>query len=179
MKILYLHGFGGHYSPRKKKVQALSQLGEVSGYDIDWTKPAEDLIDEGENHLDDLVDLVVGISMGGWLAATLANIYEIPFVAINPMIDPQGSSLLKTLLPAEIIDGYSDFPKDGAGLILLDEGDKSINSFTTFDTMQEYYDCRLFPEGSHRFEHIEESIPCIQSFVDLTEFTWGRDNDND
>jgi len=173
MKILYLHGFGGHYSPQKKKVQELSQLGEVSGYSIDWTRPSETILKEAKKHIGG-VDLVVGISMGGWLAATLGDRNEIPFVAMNPMIDPKNSYLLKSLLEPEIIDGYSDFPKNEAGLILLDQGDRVINSYVTYDKMHEYYDCRLFTGGSHRFEHIKESISIIRSFVDFTELAWGR-----
>lgn len=89
LKIYYLHGFASRFDTTSEKLKTLAELGPVYGHDIDYTQGSEDVIEES---LDKLMrvnpDLLVGTSMGGWLAGILGAENGIPFVAINPVTDP-------------------------------------------------------------------------------------------
>jgi len=72
LNILYLHGFGSSFDPHKAKVAKLTELGTVTGPDIDYTKTYSDIKEVIENFISNIpksIDLIVGTSMGGWLAS--------------------------------------------------------------------------------------------------------------
>lgn len=68
-KTYYLHGFTSRFDITIDKIKTLARPGPVYGHDIDYTQGWEDVIEES---LDKLMqvnpDLLVGTSMGGWLA---------------------------------------------------------------------------------------------------------------
>ena len=53
----------------------------------------------------------------------------------------------------------------GFGLVFLDEGDELIDSFVSRKYLEEYYKVITYTGGTHRFEHIPESISIIEEFV--------------
>lgn len=177
-KIYYLHGFASQFDATSEKLQSLAKLGLVQGHNIDYTELAEDVV---ENSLDKLMqvnpDLLVGTSMGGWLASILGGETGIPFVAINPVIDPS-ESLKKHVgqgldhqgepyeMASSVVESYYPFSQYGSGLVLLDEGDEVINWRETSRALEGYYLVHSFHGGSHRFEHMEESLPLIQEHCD-------------
>ena len=118
-------------------------------------------------------DLLVGTSMGGWLAGILGAETGIPFVAINPVIDPretlkswlgkgvdhQGNAY--ELSPDSLVS-YYPFTQCGSGLILLDQGDELIPWQETFRALDGCFPVHSFAGGSHRFEHMDESLVWIR-----------------
>lgn len=89
MKIFYCHGFASQFDPNSSKLKILSRLGSIEGQNIDYTNPAEEVVQfcvDAVIKAD--IDLLVGTSMGGWLASIVGARIGIPFVAINPAIDP-------------------------------------------------------------------------------------------
>lgn len=175
--LYYLHGFASHFDITSPKIHTLAKLGSVRGHNIDYTLPAEDVI---EDSLDKLMqvnpDAIVGTSMGGWLAAILAVEAGIPFVALNPVIDPsktlkhyigkgkdyQGSPY--ELTPA-VVGSYYPITENGQGLILVDQGDEVIDWRDTNEALDGYYPVQSFPCGSHRFEHMEEALKLVRAFI--------------
>jgi len=175
--LYYLHGFASHFDITSSKIHTLAKLGSVRGHNIDYTLPAEDVI---EDSLDKLMqvnpDTIVGTSMGGWLAAILAVEAGIPFVAHNPVIDPsktlkhyigkgqdyQGSPY--ELTPA-VVDSYYPIMENGQGLILVDQGDEVIDWRETHEALDGYYPVQSFPGGSHRFEHMEDALFLIHEHI--------------
>jgi len=185
MNIYYCHGFASRFDRGKSKVQTLATLGPVSGCNIDYTCRADEVVKLAieEGHFTN-IDLIVGTSMGGWLAATLGSRLGIPFVAINPSIDPsqtlrkyigsgvdfQGQPYTQT---ESIVASYYPIAKNGYGLILLDEGDEVIDSLETQKVLDGHYDVKLFSGGNHRFEHMKEALPLIEAFHDQAGIVYG------
>ncbi|SDT96814.1 YqiA/YcfP family alpha/beta fold hydrolase [Halopseudomonas salegens] len=178
MNIHYLHGFASAFDPDSAKLQTLGKLGPVSGQAIDYTLPTGQLIDNAlEQGPWDRVELIAGTSMGGWLAAVLGTRLGIPFVAINPSVQPQ-RTLGKYIGPgvdfqnqpyeltAAAVDSYFNLPTGGQGLILLDEGDEVIDAQATRAALQDHYPVICFPGGNHRFAHMEAALPKIQAFLE-------------
>lgn len=175
MNILYIHGFGSAFDPESDKVQALKSLGPVYGVNLDYTQSFDlnrqlvaDAIQEFQ------IDLLVGTSMGGYLASHCAA--GLPVVAINPVIDP-AQSLQRHLgehvdhagRPFRLeLDQIQYLPKfstaTGAGLILLDQGDKIIDPEATMAALRDYYQVEMWPGGHHRFAHIEQALGKISDF---------------
>jgi predicted esterase YcpF (UPF0227 family) len=174
MNILYIHGFGSAFDPESEKVKALGTLGTVYGVNLDYTMPFEvtkELVADAIQHHQ--IDLIVGTSMGGYTASQCAA--GIPFVAINPAIDP-ATSLQKYLgwhtdysgnkfcLTPQIIQDLPKFNTVGAGLILLDLADEVIDANITQAELQSHYKVVAWAGGHHRFAHIAEALPIISDF---------------
>lgn len=115
--------------------------------------------------------------MGGGLASILGSEIGIPFVAINPVIDPS-RSLKKHVgqgldhqgepyeLTSAVVSSYYPFARNGSGLILLDEGDEVIDWQDTHRKLEGYFPVHVFPGGSHRFEHMDASLPLIREHLE-------------
>ena len=176
LSIVYLHGFASKFDYDSVKVKGLMQIGNVSGFNIDYTQHQSDILELAINEIHNKeFDLIVGSSMGGWLASQVANSLNLPFVAINPAISP--SNLLKPYigthedyygmnftLTEPVVTSFSDFSTEGDGLILLDEKDELIDSLKTKHILEPYFQVKMFSGGDHRFQHIEESLDIINSF---------------
>ncbi len=191
MNILYVHGFASRFDSSSQKVQALKTIGEVSGVNIDYSMP----VNEIESHLykailDNDIDLLVGTSMGGYYSALLGAKCGIPFIAINPATEPR-TSLARHLgagttfdgadyfLTEVVVSGYEPIVNDSGacGLILLDEGDEILDSAHTHDLLKSSYCVKVFKDGCHRFSHINESLEDIRMFYNRAELVYGLDND--
>ena len=177
MRILYCHGFASSFDPSTEKVTKLSALGQVRGFDIDYTQPAYQLIEHARALFDPAqVDVIVGTSMGGWLAAALGSRLALPFVAINPSIMP-AQTLRKYIgtgmdyqqrpytLTEAVVDTYPPIARKGRGLILLDEDDEVIDAQVTYNALSAHYPVHCFPGGHHRFAHMTEALPLIVDFL--------------
>lgn len=186
MKIMYVHGFGSLFDPESEKIQTLSKLGEVNGISVDWSKPETALLDLMEFAQSYEPDLVVGTSMGGWGASYVAPTVAAPFVAINPAIDP-ANTLRKYLgegidhigrrytLVEEDIATLPTLNEKGCAMILLDMADQVIDPNVTLNKYSKVYDVRTFEGGSHRFEHMQESLELIELLLHYSEITYGAD----
>jgi predicted esterase YcpF (UPF0227 family) len=172
MNILYLHGYASEFNPESDKVRALGALGTVTGINLDYTRPFDQVLSSVRLAVQsDQIDLVVGTSMGGFTASHAG----VPFVAINPAIQPR-VSLLKYLgdfagyngqnwhLTADVVAQLPDFNTQGSGLILLDQADELLDSEATRAALCGYYPVLMFPGGNHRFSHMPESVNSIRFF---------------
>ena len=176
-KIYSLHGFASRFDINSDKLKTLARVGPVYGHDIDYTQGSEDVIEES---LDKLMqvnpDLLVGTSMGGWLAGILGAEAGIPFVAINPVTEPahalkswigpgvdhQGQAYQLT---DEVVSSYYPFTHYGSGLVLLDQGDELLPWNDTVRELGGYFSVHSFEGGSHRFEHMEEALELVREHV--------------
>jgi len=191
MNILYVHGFKSQFKEQSDKVRALNKIGKVYGVTLDYTNTFCEI--KSVLHkvvLEKSIDLIVGTSLGGFYSAILGASAGIPFVAINPAIDPI-MTLNKYIgdgvtfsgeaytLKEEIILDYPDFPLDGCGFILLDLGDDLINAKQTRTALEKAYRMKVFNGGSHRFMHINESLDEIKGFFETSSFVYGFGADDD
>jgi predicted esterase YcpF (UPF0227 family) len=185
VKILYLHGFGSAFDPSSEKIIELSKIGLVEGINIDYSLSFPVIKQEvSKKVLEFQPDIVVGTSMGGWLASHIGSSFGIPFVAINPVISPC-QSLEKYLgthkdhtgktytLTYDCINTYKEFSLKGCGLILLDSGDEVIPYQHTLEFLEGCYEHVVFEGGSHRFDHMTESLQFIKDHYELSGVVYG------
>lgn len=177
INIFYLNGWGSCFDTESPKIQCLDKIGTVSGNDIDYTKPESEIISEIAPILKLIgAHVIIGTSMGGYLASKLSEYCNIPFVAINPAIEPR-KTLQKYIghgktyqgddyyLSKAVVDSYSTFLTKAEGLILLDEGDEFIDANYTKSVLGDTYFMQMFKGGNHRFEHMQESLALIKLYM--------------
>jgi predicted esterase YcpF (UPF0227 family) len=195
MNILYIHGWGSSYDPDSDKVEALRKLGDVYGVNLDYTEGYEAVLARAVGHvvMHD-IHLVVGTSMGGYMASHVGKMMKIPYVACNPALRP-APQLRKYLGDGETYDGrpyhFTDearrsypvfagiklkerfqaiFGGNGiTGLILLDRGDEVIDANETLTYTRCINPTFMFEGGSHRFEHMQEAVRYIEQLTPLKE----------
>ena len=176
MRVVYVHGYGSQFDPESPKINALAELGPVTGPRLDYIKDtAERNITAAMSHCVDVyapADLVVGTSLGGWIAAEVGYRLGIPFVACNPAIAPY-RSLVRYDLPAHIVHSYTDMNLKGAGLVLVDKGDTVLDPYRAVSYAQGDLMVVQFEGGSHRFEHMKESVGYIDRFYHTVETSLG------
>jgi hypothetical protein len=187
MKILYIHGFASKFDVANEKVVGLKSLGEVVGITVDYTRPWIDVFNLlASTAMHERVDLIVGTSLGGYWAAEIGEHFGIPFVALNPSIEPsvtlkryEGKNVSYTgdeyELSSSVIDSYAnrDFAVSGSGLVILDAADEVLDSDRTKRLLEPHYAVSVFDGGSHRFEHINESLELIEKHVLNSELVYG------
>lgn len=185
MKILYIHGFGSRYDPEHEKIKTLETLGEVVGVDIDYTKGFLSVLQTVMDFVtDNDVDVIIGTSMGGYMAATVGSNTGLPFVALNPAIVP--SETLKKwagthtdftgrefYLTDATIANYPDIATTGAGLVIVETADEVLSAAETESMLSPFFHVERFKGGSHRFEHMEQAVPIIKSFLETTAANYG------
>jgi predicted esterase YcpF (UPF0227 family) len=153
-------------------------LGNVTGNDYDYSQPFNTVLDSMISATRQRQpDLIVGTSLGGFYAAAVAVTLNIPFVAINPSIDPRhtlvryeghgtawtGASYHLTRAVIEDYPAYRLSAKHG--LVLLDRGDDVCNAMETEQFLGPHYSIIAYEGGNHRFAHMEESLDAIRQFV--------------
>jgi predicted esterase YcpF (UPF0227 family) len=165
----------------------LQQLGNVFGVDVNYTLDYKIVCEKIKSAVrDNAVDLIVGTSMGGYMAAQIGSKLGIPFVAINPAITPAKTLLCwegnhigydgaPFTLTVPVINTYPDITTDGCGLVLLDRGDEVISANLTANILRDHFKTMIFVGGNHRFAHMTESISVIKEHYAHAQITYGLD----
>tara|TARA_R100000900_G_scaffold66106_1_gene52887 strand:+ start:183443 stop:184015 length:573 start_codon:yes stop_codon:yes gene_type:complete len=178
IRIMYLHGYGSRFDPQSDKMQVLSQLGKVFGPDLDYGQGPDTVLAVAMDFARrEEPDLVIGTSMGGWLASHVGAALGIPFVALNPAIQPAQTlrkyightvnySGFDATIDADAVAAYPDFQKDSfSGLVLCEEGDEVLGAGETMVFLEGHHDVRLLPGGSHRFSCLSSQLDSIRNHV--------------
>ena len=185
MNILYLHGFGSVFDSQGDKCLSLSKIGKVYGIDIDYTISRKVIIENiTAQILENEIDIIMGTSLGGYFANIVGVQLGIPFVMINPVTDPLASLKYylgdgidylgrKYTLDESVISEYLPAFTDPCGLLLLDEGDTVIDVNKTVEYFDGAYETKMFLEGTHRFEHMSESLNIIEEFYNTNVCIFG------
>lgn len=180
MNILYIHGWGSRFDPTSDKILLLSEIGNVTGVDVDYTQPISEIQETIYNAMiADDIDLLVGTSMGGYMANLMGTTWSVPYVMINPATDPAislqeyiGSGIdyydrhytlnIKTLTSFYKMSDRSKVP----GLLLLDMDDDVCDAVETNQMFKNSEHVKTFTwtNGSHRFDHMPESLSLIEDF---------------
>lgn len=174
MKILYIHGFGSKFDPNHVKIQALETLGKVIGINVDYCKGFKSVFKDVIHKVTtEKVSLIVGTSMGGYMAALVGSTASVPFVALNPATSPSNDLLQwegiftdyngeSHYLSESIISNYPDIVTEGWGLIIVESGDEVISANDTINKLSDYFQVEKFSGGEHQFTHIDKAIPLIE-----------------
>ena len=184
IQIMYIHGFGSKMNYASPKTEALSEMGNVVGMDYDFTASAESQLERlSEYAINQKVDLIVGCSLGGWYAAALGESLGVPFVMMNPCVDPK-EYLRKYIgdhidfhnneftMTAEACDSYGPLSTKGFGLVLVDKGDDVI-PYTAIDSVEHDFTVKEFEGGDHRFAHTKEALKDIARHYVKAELCYG------
>ena len=182
--IIYLHGFNSSANINSDKVKLLSTIDDVyvakydsfASYDITLKKLCAD-VDTFKNKT------FIGTSLGAFYASALGKSYSAPAVCINPCLDPALTlKVLCNIKMVNFIDGVTSYLTPSVcesytnhsitsnsqflikQLLLLDLGDELLNSIQTKETLKSW-ESVCFQGGSHRFDHMRESIPTIQKYI--------------
>jgi len=189
MKILYVHAFGGHYDPEHPKIQSLETLGKVVGIDLEYCQGFSTVQEKLKQAVfSEHPDLLIGTGMGGHVASHVGAACGIPFVALNPMINPSQDlscwvGNISTpdgrdhYLTESACETYPEFALDGYGLVFVESGDAVVNATHTVQSLNEHYTVEKFSGGNHGFVHIDQALPMIKEFYNQAEDSYGVDNE--
>ncbi|GHB28779.1 YqiA/YcfP family alpha/beta fold hydrolase [Salinicola rhizosphaerae] len=189
--VLYLHGFNSaSASPKAQLVKSTCQaLAERYGRRLDCLTPdlphqpaaalavAEHALGE-LRQIEPSETLIVGSSMGGFLATCLAEKYGLPAVLINPAVKParfvadyQGQTLVNGYTGETFTVGHSHFDELTAMewqhivhpqryLLLLGSADETLDCR---DALHAYAGCRtlIHPGGDHAFDVLPAYLPAL------------------
>ncbi len=130
--------------------------------------------------------VLMGSSMGGYYAQFLGQKYRLPYIMINPALNPQpifrlnlGASSNPNTGEKFIIDeayiqqlesyDVTRLDKSIPTLLLLDEDDEVIDVATALIKYQDKNDLKtevhVFKGGDHAFQHLIEAWPIIKIFI--------------
>ena len=188
MIIAYLHGYNSYFK-ENEKVKALKILGRVVGLDIDYNVDSDVVIDKVcDWAIKENVDLIVGCSMGGWLASHVGASIGVPAVMLNPAISPS-SSLKKYIdvpegevdyggypmksIDRSVVEAYPAISKKAWGLVLLEKGDDIFNYKNSESILSKYYKVIVSNGGSHRYESLEDRLEDIEYLVEMAGLNYG------
>jgi len=186
MKVIYLHGFAS--SGNSSKSDWLRQ--QFAGSGIDFISP--DLPNKPRDaalFLDDYLAgfasepvCLIGTSLGGFFSAFYAGRHQWPAVLINPLADMQdligsamgenvnyatGESFIVDRADADQLIRMSESMQfsEAPALLLLDKGDELLDYNKTLARFGEHAIVHMFEGGSHRFDHLPESMPEILTLL--------------
>lgn len=184
MTFIYFHGFNSKPNPSSEKIKHLEELGEVRFISYNTFDTFANINEHITSKLIPMLEelgsenvTLVGTSLGGYWAGIMSSVQGVPAILINPSINPSESMKRyvgiemsnyqtneKNTLEAHVPESYKRLPRIGMYLILIDDGDEV---FDTLPIKKHFYVNRVisFPGGSHRFEHMKESLPFIQTFI--------------
>ena len=177
--ILYIHGYGSSVdqSMQHPKYKALSQLGKVVAIAPDYNRSPHESVAEALSAIsENEIDLIVGTSMGGWLASKVGPRTGTPYVALNPAIQPS-QSLLKYPEAKGVARQYDDFEPEGCCHIFVELGDEVLDPKATVAFIAEKRPVTLIEGDSHRFENLNNIIPDIEALYTDSQLVYGLEND--
>ncbi|MBY5924392.1 MULTISPECIES: YqiA/YcfP family alpha/beta fold hydrolase [unclassified Halomonas] len=178
--ILYLHGFNSAgASPKARLVKAACDALDLPCETPDLPSRAVDALALGESLMSRLgpQPLVMGSSMGGFLATILAERHGLKAVLVNPAVRP--ARLVDTMLGQSFVNAYTgerfvveQGHRDQVAqltpesltpwryLLLLVTQDETLNSHDAFEA---YRGARavLHPGGEHGFNALADYLPAV------------------
>jgi len=183
--LIFIHGFNSSGNSEKAgRLRAefpdLQVVTPTCAYVPD--KAISDLASQIESGLTSGKSItVVGSSLGGFYAIYLAHRFSLPSILINPLVDQ--TALRQAIGPQQnyYTDESYNWTKQHCNqldrmaiqpeeltikpLLLLDENDEVIDSHHTIRHFGSLAETRLFPDGSHRFNHMDEALPMMRSYI--------------
>lgn len=180
LKVVYIHGYGSSIKDSDPKYDAIKSLNPsfadkvnlfsiAPDYDLGYSNLVSDLKEKikGFNP-----DLIIGTSMGGYSANILGNELNIPFVSLNPVIDPNELEFINLKNK-----GYLKFIKNNNvnNLVFLNSGDEILDSSKTKEYL-EGSNVTVLEGGCHRFMNIEDILDDIEILLEIENFCNSGDN---
>jgi len=190
MMFIYLHGFNSAFNTESDKIKDLESLGKVVGISYNSFGSYKEIFKEISSKVPRNKNIIfVGTSLGGFWAAEMARAFSTPSVLINPCYDPyrmlrkyvgvQHKNYITNevkILTNSNVETYPIYSMVGYDrtfkylpLVLLDMGDEVIDSNETSKIL-DGFPVKMWNGGSHRFDHMKESIEFISAYMNATCF---------
>jgi len=158
--ILFFHGYGSSVNTDKFTNIIFTNKVAVA---IDYDDGLENALAIASKAVEDLSDyedvIVVGHSMGAYIANAMSVKYGHNAVLISPCINP-------TLNRPEICDDNTKFIPSKADVAVLVEKDDEVIDYNgvkaVFDNFPDNYDVKYFDNGHHRICRTPDIIDGIQ-----------------
>ena len=156
--VVYFYGYGSSAGTSDKVARLRAGLvsSQVIAFEasIDPDLAIQDVADQITIELVDgrhsnATVIFVGTSLGGWLAATLAEKFGVKAILINPACDPK-LTLGKLGIPDEILAKYNRMPVLKSAKYFLATRDEVLPPFAQFIDPTEL-DIDWFENATHRF----------------------------
>ncbi len=191
MKIIYIHGFNsaGYGNKINKLKDAFGDENVIAltlPYNPEKAIKLLEFLTEIIKEKDNLI--LVGTSLGGFYGLYLGAKYKIPSVLINPSTDPYNSlkeqvgkqknyktdeeyefsykdleSLKKYYLSERKIEEAKPYI-----YVYLDEEDELLDSRKTKEFFEKFgIYVKMYPNGDHRFQHIDDLIKDLKKKLNL------------
>ena len=188
--LFYIHGFNTGANGTKAK-QIAEYFDNLSFYCFDQSYHPKQAIEKlyrdiefcrKNEGIEASQVVLIGSSLGGFYARYLMTKQPYNSVLINPSIDPYTS--LKPALGAwrnfvtgekylwqtEHLDALrhyyvSNSALKGEVLLLVDVEDEVLDAQQAIDLYDGVADMKVYPGGSHQFEHLDEAFPIIKAFL--------------
>jgi len=179
--IVYLHGFAsaGQGSAKAEILRRIFADYESLTPDLP-DKPADAI-----PFLDDFLGrlsgpaVLIGSSLGGYYAACYGGRFGWPVVLINPLVDVAvmraalgwqenyytGSRFQLDEADLDALAALDFVPAASPTLVLLDAADEVLDADRAVSTYIDRAKVMIYPGGSHRFEHLEESALLLLAHV--------------
>lgn len=149
-KCLLLHGLGSEPNPNRQRM--IEKLGyeviqELHDYKAEWAKDMGESFFKTQLEKANNVDLIIGISFGGYIAYHLSKATGVPAILINPAIDRSKSK-------TEIKDYVMNYnPQESTYELFCGENDKSVPmqyAIEWMDNHNEKYKLEVIKKMEHR-----------------------------
>ncbi|RUM57601.1 MAG: esterase [Persephonella sp.] len=191
MKIIYIHGFNsaGYGNKITKLKDAFGDENVIAltlPYNPEKAMKLLEFLTETLKEKDNLI--LVGTSLGGFYGLYLGAKYKVPSVLINPSTDPYNSlkkqvgkqknyktdeeyefsykdleSLKKYYLSEREIEKAKPYI-----YVYLDEEDELLDSRKTKEFFEKFgIYVKIYPNGDHRFQHMDELIEDLREKLNL------------
>lgn len=184
MNIVYIHGYQSSVKNNHPKYDSLKSLYdgnvEIDVYPIapSYDRGYDVVMEELRNHIKKIgnVDLIIGTSMGGYSSSLIGNELNIPFISLNPVINPIN-------VKRGNLQGFPDFSCSEHGFVFLNNEDEIIDSYKSAEFFEENEQGFWILEGEelhgkrcHRFSNLDEIIYDIELFYESWLFFNEADN---
>ena len=138
LSLLYIPGYGGTATP-SKKTDLLENYGTVTILDTKSIYTPHQYM-ESMDDVKGSFDCIVGTSLGGYWAHAFAKRMNVPFILLNPVIDP--FSQLRDIATEQELDQYKTIlpltnDLNLPGLVVVSDNDPVIDSTRSKDIFED------------------------------------------
>ena len=155
MKVYYINGHMGDQSNKPQKLEKMLDM-KITHIKFIYGVTSFESIEEQCKD----ADILIGSSTGAYIARVIAEKYNISLISLNPVLAIKETFEKIGVPPPNIPKPKWDHLSE---LVLINEDDELIDSLETEKIF--YSQCKVYKQGGHRFENLEETKDDILSFI--------------